>query len=174
MSVVSRIVERAEKTKGTQQFMVLVVLLILTIVITVAVVAANLGIFGESEVVSSFADWGLAGVLALIISTTIGIAKGLFTRAQPLVVVVEFPGQPQGSVQIQSGKYELLDIRNKLEGEGKLIPVPKGLGGWEFTIPPEGWQSYYFALYLEEEAGRKWTVGPYPTFELKHEAEVQV
>ena len=173
MSLVSSIVERAEKTKGTQQVMVLVVFLVLTIVITVAVVLASLGLFGESELVSSFADWGLVGVLGVIITTTIGIAKGLFTRAQPLVVVVEFPDEPEGSVQIQSGKYELLDIRNKLKGEGKLNPVPKALG-WEFTIPPEGWQSYYFALYLKDDEGRKWTVGPYPTFELKHEAEVQV
>jgi len=173
MSVVSsNIVERAEKTKGTQQFMVLIVFLILTAVIAVAVVLANLGFFGESELVSSFASWGLVEVLAVIIVTTVGITKGLFTRAQPLVVVVEFPVQGQESIQIKSGRYELLDIYSKVEVQGKLIPIPSGQG-WEFTIPPEGWKSYYFALYLEEQGGKQWAVGPEKTFELNHKAEVQ-
>jgi len=156
------------------QALVLKILLVLTSVITIAAVAANLGIFGESEIVASFAKWGLTGVIGVIITSAIGIYEGLFTKAHRLRVSLEFESRPPGEVRLDTEKceYYLLDEDGKEIQKDKLTPVREGQN-WECTLPVKAWESFYIKLKLEERGGIKWVVGPFYSHQMFQKAEVE-
>ena len=150
------------------------VLLLLTSIITVAALVANLGLFGESEVVVAFAKWGMTSVLGVIITTAIGISKGLFTKAHRLRVSLDFESRPPGDVRLDTERctYQLLDEDGNQIQEGKITPVPEGQS-WECTLPAKAWESFYIKLNLEERGGiNKWVVGPFYSFRTFQKAEV--
>jgi len=158
-----------------QQAFVLKILLGLTSVITIAALAANLGLFGHSEILAGFAKWGLAGGLGVNIPAKVGISKGLFTRAHRLRVSVDFPSREPGDVTLDADQceYQLLDEDGKEIKRDKIIPVREGLS-WECTLPPKALESFYIKLYLAERGGRqaKMVVGPFYSFKTIQKAEV--
>jgi hypothetical protein len=152
---------------------VLMIVLILTSIITLAAVAANLGLFGESELVSNFAKWGLTGVLGVIVTTAVGISKGLFSKTNKLRVSITFKEKQPGEVRLDTTKceYQLLDDKGNEIEKNKLTPVIKGQN-WECTLPEKAIESFYVKLFLSDLGGVNWIVGPFYSFESTQIAEV--
>ena len=148
-------------------------LLLLTIVITGAVLAANLGLFGESEIVRNFANWGLVPILGGIVAAYVAITRGFFAKVRRLRVSLGFEGKNPGEVALDPGrcKYQLLDEDGKDVGRGTVIPVAEGQG-WECTLPPKAGEAYFVILTLQDSGGTTWRVGPFYTFRTSQTAEV--
>lgn len=148
-------------------------LLLLTIVITGAVLAANLGLFGESDIVRNFANWGLVPVLGAIVTAYVAITRGFFAKVRRLRVSLGFGGKDPGEVELdpRGCRYQLLDEQGKDVGRGTVIPVTEGQG-WECTLPPNAWEAYFIILTLHDSEGTTWRAGPFYTNRTSQTAEV--
>jgi hypothetical protein len=150
-----------------QQNIVLVASIVLVGIIAVAVVVANLGLAGESPIVSGFATWGQVPVLGAIVAMAIGIWKGLFNESKDLIVSVKFPipNVKQLKWNVNESKYVAYDRANNEVVSGTVQPIPPEAGDDTSvlicTLPSEVFASHYIKMTLEEEGGKKWRVSSF-------------
>ena len=162
-----------------QQNIVLVASIVLVGIIAIAVVAANLGLAGDSPIVSGFATWGQVPVLGAIVSLAIGIWKGIFEVSKDLIVSVKFPipNARQLKWNVSKSKYKGYDRLNNEVVSGTVRPIPPEAGDdasvLNCTLPSEVFASYYITMTLTEDDGREWSVDSFhPNTKTKEAVEV--
>jgi hypothetical protein len=150
-----------------QQNLILVTTIVLVGLIAIAVIIANLGLAGESPIVSGFATWGQGVVLAAIVSMALGIWKGVFSESKDLLVNVKFPVQNARLLtwNVEKSTFSAFNRENKQIATGTVHPVSPKIGEETSvlvcTLPPIVFASHYILMELEEIGGVKWTVNTF-------------